>query len=171
MATRAPIGAKKTWKPAQTNLVLPGLGLKAKRRERVRSRKCHIQHSGPGVWLPIPITFPTQHSSFPAWNIPLSLKLSRLIELISEMWLRFPRFLPAVPSSDIFVVYPLRARNPPWQLDSHTQEEKFVSGKLLPVGICKCAAVEIQKGQLDKSELARVEFIGWDNNVEPLQEL
>ena len=114
--------------------------------------------------------------SNPALIIPslehsIVIELNHLIELISEMWLRFPRFLPAVPSSDIFVVYPLRARNPPWQLDSHTREEKFVSGKLLPVGICKCAAVEIQKGQLDKSELARVEFIGWDNNVEPLQEL
>ena len=73
-----------------------------------------------------------------------------LIELISEMWLRFPRFLPAVPSSDIFVVYPLRARNPPWQLDSRTggkicQREITASWNLQ---MCCCGNPKRSVGQI-----------------------
>ena len=93
--------------------------------------------------------------SNPALIIPslehsIVIELSHLIELISEMWLRFPRFLPAVPSSDIFVVYPLRARNPPWQLDSHTggkicQREITASWNLQ---MCCCGNPKRSVGQI-----------------------
>ena len=145
--------AQRRWKPAQTNLVLPRLGLKAARGERVirkcqkvpeSARKCHIQHSGREVW-PMACANPASNLSNNPPLIPSAKTFhwSSSIELLQYWFPKFASvFLVSVPSpsqppsSDIFVVYLRPCKKCALTVRLTRAEEKFVRRKLLPLGIC-----------------------------------
>ena len=120
------------------------------------------------------LTFPTtQHSSFPAaktfhWSFNLKTTWLNWFPKCASVFLVFWRH--QFPASQLWYICRISAVCKKCALTVRfTREEKFVSGKLLPLGMCKfadkskgCKTEEIQKGQMEKSEQARGGFFGYN---------